>query len=473
MATNDNILSGDDIMPMLSAAGTGLPNPEWLPTGGTPGTEVAPLLGGRYQQSYPRDKGVKKLARFMAKADVIGAPATLSDVASTEAAYGTNELRYTGGSGTNVYLSNLGAVAPINVTQGSVRFWMRCGPNFFTGGGLKLRFYSAGSPASPSTAYTEVDLFFMRGQVTARDAVSWGRWQKLAVPGPQLQVAPVANNGITNGAGGPADMTAVTYASVVTSMGSSVQIAFGDIEYVPNPRTKGAVIFTFDDGHISQFTYAALEMAKRGFPGVAFVGTPAVDINRTGRMSAQQLRILQDVHGWQIGSQSWKTEDATTYRAMTAAERTAEFGKLRNWHNSIGLMGGQDGSYFSSYGQDSVDLFDSVRQHFRTLRTYGGANPAGQPGMHYGECAPFGDQYSLRAMNFASSRYNVASAYVNDLKAMVDQAATNKAVLISAYHDELGSAGQHRTNFTDMLDDLYGRTDVEVLTIDEYIRSWS
>ncbi|MFK4770130.1 hypothetical protein [Rhizobium sp. ZW T2_16] len=161
-------------------------------------------------------------------------------------------------------------------------------------------------------------------------------------------------------------------------------------------------------------------------------------------------------------------------RALTEEQRTAFYGKLRAWHAAMGFRGGMDGSYYSGVSQSEPDMLPSLRQHFRTMRTYGGPAPTGQPILHFGECAPLSDPMRYRCVEFGASRFQAANAYANDIKSYIDQAANNKGAAIFVTHNNFESSNtQNLQNLRDMCADVYARSDVEWITLDDYIRSYS
>ncbi|AYD01753.1 hypothetical protein [Neorhizobium sp. NCHU2750] len=473
MATTDNILSGDDLATMLRDYG--LPTTEWQTAGKS--DAVAPLIGGTWNQHYPYPKGIKKLFLGRTKAGLIGSSTRIADNTNSDSIYGTSALRYSGNV-SELIRSNVGGASgvmpAVDVTKGSVRVWFRAGPNFFNGSGtVNIRLHSSGSPASPSSDYTEFNHYFSRGQIVPRGADEWGPWQCFAVPGFNATIANDGLKGITQ-AGAGCVPTAVTYATVNLQVGGTLQCEVGDVEFVPNPRTKGAVIFTFDDSRLDAFTGAAEIMSRYGFPGVVFPGAPSVEVGAPNRLSVTQLRTLQDVHGWQIGSGMWSTEDYTTFQALGKEGQTAFFAKLRMFHAALGLRGGMDGSYQTSISQDKTDIYDVIRQNFRTMRTYGGPNPTGQPVMQFGECAPLSEPMRYKAIDFSASRFNVTNGYANQIKEFVDQAANNKAAAVFVVHNAFESTmTQNLQNLRDMCADVYSRSDIEWITMDDYIRSYS
>lgn len=452
---------------ILFDGGALVPNTGW----GTPGksAEVGPLIGGRAGQMIPRSKA-RALAKFQVKADVLSAPATLTDDATNAPLYGATSLRFNASGTTTINMaSGMGALsAGINIRYAGIRIWLRPGPNFFLNVNvLEVRVYSSGSPASPATDYHKIEVAgASKGVLSSQATTGWGRWQPIGFPTEQMTAV---------GAG--ATLTAITYATLHIQShngnGGGLLVELGNVEFVPNPRTKAAVLITFDDGRLSQFTEAAARMARYGFPATMFIGTPPMTIGLANRVTVDHVKHLHDHYGWQIGGQAATTETNTEWDAFTDAQRTAAYSRVANLYNSLGLTGYEDGSYFSNVTPNDMTAFPAFRQFFRSVRAFGSSRSAasGAP-LHFGEPAPFGDPMAYRAVDGASSRFNVSNGYADHMKVHIDQAVTNRGVAALAYHDELLNSGNIRTCFDDLLANLDSRRDeIDVLTVSEFMRS--
>jgi peptidoglycan/xylan/chitin deacetylase (PgdA/CDA1 family) len=76
------------------------------------------------------------------------------------------------------------------------------------------------------------------------------------------------------------------------------------------PIPEKAVMLTFDDNDLDQFTVAYPEMKKYGFKGVFFIMT--VSMNKPRYMSQAQIRELSDA-GHVIGSHTWDHKNVKKY----------------------------------------------------------------------------------------------------------------------------------------------------------------
>jgi len=446
------------------------PVPGWSASGKS--SDVAPLFGGRANAKPIPYRGVRTLAKLQKRADVTSPPATLTDVADAGAMYGTTELRFANSGFTALSLFPVAALTtPVDVTGGSIRIWVRAGPGMYSFlNRFELRLYSAGSPAAPSANYHGLDLHAVAGAaglLASQSNSAWApRWQPITIPVASLV-----------GTGTGATLTAVTYASFHTASWDSgtgtFRMGVGSIEFVPNPRSKGAVIFTADDGYPSHYTYMAPKLAEYGWAGVAYVSAPDVVIGGTG-MTVQQLKNLHDLFGWQIASQAWNNEQSTVWDAMSGPQRTEAWAKVRLMQTALGLYGGHDGSYFSNVTPSDNAVWNEVRQGFRSMRAYQGSPAAlGSYPIAGGEPSPPGDPYLLRSIEGANGTFTSAGyAGTKSLKAHFDQAEATKGLAIVTYHNDLASAGAARNVFEAALADLDSRRDaLEVLTLDQYVES--
>lgn len=85
---------------------------------------------------------------------------------------------------------------------------------------------------------------------------------------------------------------------------------FDKIELVEELKTAGIVTFRFDDNLTSQYLYAAPELAKYGWGGVA--ATNICNLRASpNRLSVDELRALQEEYGWDIVSHTYCHEMGT------------------------------------------------------------------------------------------------------------------------------------------------------------------
>lgn len=435
------------------AGGSTMGSPDWTASL-LPGASgiTAPLVGGRTRMKrFIRNKTLAAIST-VAKCTVVAGGATVADVAAVDAPYGTTAVQVTAtGAQTTIY-GALNAV-PTDVTGGFIRLWFKCISNYNTLDRFFIQLFSLGTPAAPSVNFSRTPAFTSNGAIgqIVTSLAGTGRWQSICLP-----LAYFSEQGTL-----PATLTAITYAAINIRSTTTSVVQIGNIEFIPNALTKAKCIFCFDDGYQSQLTYAAPALMSYGFPAVLFPSpiTGVIDSN-AGFLTSKQLQQLHDVNGWQIASQAWTTESNTIIDAMSADTLTSEFARLRNWQASLGLTGGEFGSYFSNVSQTDMtpSVLAAFQKHFRAIRAFflgAGASPA----FPYSETFPFGDPSLVRAL--AGATWTDATNAAK-LQAHVDQAIAQLGVALIVYHDDLASPGNVRTGF----DSLLAYLDANRATID-------
>lgn len=434
-----------------------IPTTGW--TDPTASAVQGPSAGGKRYQRRPRVLGVRTLAHLATVADVQGGGSItgLADNTNVDALYGSTSLRLTHtGAGSLINILPAATVSPVNTTGGIIRWTFKTVANFFANADrFQIQLHSAGTPASPTANYHEIPVGSnseLKTRLTSQNGE--GRWQKVSYPVSMFTAV-----------GTGADLTQIIFAKLVLRAASGLQIIMdiGNIEWTPNILTKAKCILTFDDGYISQYTYAARQMAKYGFRGIAYPGALANNISTTNgtAMTPTQLKHLHDDLGWQIGSQAWLTEapDVSVENAFTI-----EMAKQCNLQNALGLTGGEDGSYFSGISQYDANAFKVFRKMFRSMRVFGGGNGSGPP-LIYPEMFPFADDYLVRSIDAATGGW--ATPAVNQ-QAHIDQAIAAKGVAIFAWHNQLAAGGTDRSAFDTTLAYLdANRANIDVCTIED------
>jgi peptidoglycan/xylan/chitin deacetylase (PgdA/CDA1 family) len=434
-----------------------IPTTGW--TDPTASAVQGPSAGGKRYQRRPRVLGVRTLAHLATVADVQGGGSItgLADNTNVDALYGSTSLRLTHtGAGSLINILPAATVSPVNTTGGIIRWTFKTVANFFANADrFQIQLHSAGTPAAPTANYHEIPVGSnseLKTRLTSQNGE--GRWQKVSYPVSMFTAV-----------GTGADLTQIIFAKLVLRAASGLQIIMdiGNIEWTPNILTKAKCILTFDDGYISQYTYAAKQMAKYGFRGIAYPGALANNISTTNGtgMTPTQLKHLHDDLGWQIGSQAWLTEapDVSVENAFTI-----EMAKQCNLQNALGLTGGEDGSYFSGISQYDANAFRVFRKMFRSMRVFGGGNGSGPP-LIYPEMFPFADDYLVRSIDAATGGW--ATPAVNQ-QAHIDQAIAAKGVAIFAWHNQLAAGGTDRSAFDTTLAYLdANRANIDVCTIED------
>lgn len=471
MATNDNILSSDDIALMFNQARTTLSlldvilgNPD--ATDADVKALLSPLMGAKTRRS--RIIGGRTLLKGAVKTDFYNNGGAgynaLADVATDDPFIGSTAVEITTAPGIDNYLMPA-VVLPnaVDVTNGQFVFQYKPISNVGSSGSTGLHFFdmqlmSAGSPAAPSSDFHGMPTISpgtFKAQTT--NQVGVGAWQRFMVPVNQL---------VASGAG--ATLTAIKYPRIrIRSLAAGSQITkmqIGPVKFVPNRVTKAKVIFTFDDAKNIPAQRALLN--EFDFPGVFQPGAAFTQIvnNNPTNMKPQQFKMAHDFSGWQMGSQATFSEAAADWAALTDAQAIAQFAKLRALYDSLGLTGGEDGSYFSDVLPTNLRMREFFRLFFRTMRTYLGGLGAGYP-LEFGEMFPWGDPLFVRALNLAT--YGSAGG---DLRLInhVEQAVLNKGVAIFATHNEAESNSTLLANFRALCVWLdANRSTVDVVTYED------
>lgn len=444
--------SGGDVSTL---PGVALPSPEWVnqPVDG----DKAPAVGGRIHQRYRMPMPLAVLASFDQVSRLTSAPGDVSDVAS-DPLYGDTRLTLTtNGFGTRQIRPAAALGTGVSVTGQLIRFWTKPIANVDPRlQDFKIRLYSAGSPSSPGADY---HVYNASGLIREGQKGAEQRWGSFTVP---VSAFTATGNG--------ANLSAITWAMVEVAPNSSsnMTIALGNIEVIANGLSKAKFIISFDDQYPATINFASRALARYGFPGVLYL-SPAIDVGKTNKLTASQIKTLHDNLGWQIASQAWSTENNTGtggIDVITADQRTAEMSKLRNWQNAMGLSGGSDGSYFSNVGVADMIAYPMFRQHFRTMRAY----YFGEFGVT--ETFPWGDPMRIRAMGAGEFQWgNNAAIYSTYWKNHVDRAIANKGVGFLVFHDGLsGSMSNWQPAFLSLLAYLdANRASIDVCTVQDLV----
>ena len=413
------------------------------------------------------------LAVLRQKSDFLGGASNtnIADVAHADSPYGSSAAEIVirdAGSGSPQYFAPGSPLeTPVDVRDGSVVMTFKPVANFgITSSAyldrMQVELHSAGSPAAPTANYHQLTLgignipYAFRRMSTAVDHSTPGRFQTWGFPIAQFSEV-----------GSGADLGAIIFARLALrcSSGNTVTLGIGDIDFVPNPRTRAACIFRFDDAYASAYTYAKDALAAYGWSAVLYPGAVQSLVGAANRLTEAQIIDLCTNHGWQFGAQAWSTEDAVTLAAMSSSERLAEFAAIRAYGQSLGLRTDTfDGSYFSGFLPTRLDIFPEYRASFRTALRWDSGNPADPP-IPIGEPFPFGDRYNVNCLNGNSASWGVGTIAAR-LQNHIEQAIVNKGVAFIAYHDDLATDGEARSAFEATLAYLDAhRDEIEVTTM--------
>jgi hypothetical protein len=402
------------------------------------------LLGGTQETAsdfpYPTFP-FTTIAPFEKVSDVLNTtslPGTLSDAAMVDSPYGATALKVTF-NGSNGIIQSKTLRSPVDCSGagGSIRITFK--PiNAINSGGALSRFGVLLLDGSGNNAQATFQLFLQQMSTSAGGIP--GRFQTISIP-----LSAFIHNGTVNLAGINqvylADNTGILRATSGSSM------ALGHVDFVPNPRSKAAVIVRFDDGKVSSYNTAKPLLDAVGAPAFLAISPVATTINVNPSFFLTTAQVTaQLAAGWQFGCQTYSTEDFTTWTNWTLAQQLADFASDRAAARSFGhFRDSIDGTYFSNVSYTTQGVYPAFKQSFRTVQNFLGALPSGAP-LYFSECFPFGDPLNVISLGLAT----IATPSWTQLWAALDQTRAAKGVLILTIHDDLLTP-DYLTSFNNMI----------------------
>ncbi|WP_431266246.1 hypothetical protein ACQ859_13760 [Roseateles chitinivorans] len=264
------------------------------------------------------------------------------------------------------------------------------------------------------------------------------------------------------------DIAAITHAGArLGGVSVGTQILLGGVFVCPKQLNRAAAVIAFDDCRADTWTDASFELAKRGFPGTLFPGAVAAML-RAGpdqfQMSVAQMQKLCRLHGWQVASQAWSTENPP----FGGDQAMSEMASQRALWVALGVNGGGMGSYFSNNSPNALDWKAARRTNF----------PMGMRGFNVGasgsitakvvlpETFPIADPNYVTALGI-DLNVNTGADLIN----FASYAAASRGLAIFVFHViPSGNAAQF-AKFTGLLDYLDSRRDaIEVCTYERAIQ---
>ena len=241
---------------------------------------------------------------------------------------------------------------------------------------------------------------------------------------------------------------------------TTVNTAWAQLSAIMNTNAKAVIIWSPDDSRASTFLVAAPIMAKYSMAGSDAAIANAVGTNNSYYMTAQQLRLLQNVYGWDIVSHTYDHTDLTT---LTSAQVETEFKEWFSWADNnqiarVPMIVYPNGAY------NATVL--SVAEKYFVLGRSVNAPTYSQTGTEW--------QYNMKTAVLAGppSQTSLATA-----EGWVDTAVTDRAVLILNFHNILTtpvvSTDWDTADFTSLVQyiaNYVAQGQAEVLTYSQYIQ---
>ena len=214
---------------------------------------------------------------------------------------------------------------------------------------------------------------------------------------------------------------------------------------VAREKPNGAITLSFDDAAPGLMDHAVPAMAKRGYPGQAYVIGENVD-NATlanGASGRDMCRMLEDTFGWEVGGHARMNADHVDLTTLSPTALEDAFLRLREWLAAAKLSGRHFAFPFGSTSMNTNTLA-AARRHFATARSVTGTTVPFRS--VWGSSA---DHYALIAPSFGSP--GITLAY---MQSQVDWVKANKAWGVLTFH-EIGAGAS--------AGDKIGRADFETL----------
>lgn len=356
---------------------------------------------------------------------------SVSDVASTDNPYGqSTSARAVVTSSWVMRPSFITTGAGVDVRGGQIRFNFKPITTIKDLTRFELDLFSSTTVGAAGSNYHKVDIKSLVGLQTTSNGAASGRWQSVGVD--------VSSTVVANGAG--ADLTNIRQIQVQGT--GACQFEIGDFEFVPNPRSKGAVIIRADDGDASQYTILKPAMDAFGAVGVIMPSPISTVIGGGGHLKFAQWQAMMAA-GWQNASQAYSTENNTIVDSWTRQQRLDEYAAIRSFVAPYGhRRDTYDGSYYSSVGPNDMIAWPELRDSFRTLCSFRSGNASGNP-FPFSEVFPFGDPKNIQCLNL-NSWGDVSDIYESHMILALDQTRAAKGVLVVAFHNEMGlPSGNH------------------------------
>ncbi|MDA3810850.1 MAG: polysaccharide deacetylase family protein [Spirochaetaceae bacterium] len=204
-----------------------------------------------------------------------------------------------------------------------------------------------------------------------------------------------------------------------------VSIKVGPIYTEDSDSNGGRLIFTFDDGRVSNIT-AAKVLKDFGYSATAYI-IPNT-LNTEGFLSESQVDSLMHEYKWTIGAH---------YNERLDNKTEAELREIFDNNSSLFKKWGNENPDFSyPNGAFNNLMLDIIPEYFNSGRTI----------VEYPETIPPGDSYRIRSLNV------IPGFSMENLKRRLEEAVKNKELLVLIFH-KIKEVSSFETEITK--DELY------------------
>lgn len=327
--------------------------------------------------------------------------------------------------------------AALDVRNGHITGWMKVNPyasGNWASGSFELRLYSTGSPsgAEPANYHKAVN-----------------RFDGIVTDGGFVKLGAHANDFTITGTG--ADLSAITWASWTFRAAGATAVAarVSDMQFVPNPRTKAAVIFRWDDAWKStslrdlfisvgapMYLAPGAVASSNGFNGAGYNTPPT---NNPSRWSIDEVIAMRAL-GWQVGTQAYDTEN----NQPDQASYLAQFQSMQDYYRARGWVSdASDGTYYSNVNFNTQYARQSMLEKgSATIQRFNNGRNNVNPPIAYGETFPFRDETCIQTLNLAAPGLGPGlvppiTTTTDSVTVSLNQTIANKGVLIIAGHNDL------------------------------------
>lgn len=263
------------------------------------------------------------------------------------------------------------------------------------------------------------------------------------------------NAGINNGVPSRANITSVRITLQDWSGFPSPTLKIGGLgTFVDksNAYPKGVVSLAFDDTWAAHAD-AASKMAEYGFPGTEYLIQSRV--GTAGNLSMEQVRMLHEAYGWEIGSHASNDAAHIDWTTQTAAWVDAELAAQKQWQAANNLP---TRTFAYPIGPFNAAIARQASVHYDSARsTYPWTNSATRPHKHR-----------------LSSYVIAAATTLASAKVYVDRAVSGGGWPVFMFHNLVASAPAGndwlKSDF-DALVDYIAASGLPVATVGDVIRS--